>query len=185
MKRLTASPQDILTAGRWLRRGGIGIYPTDTAYGIGGRFRSQSVRVRISEFKKRDDQKFTLIASSLGQVEKFFKLSATAKKLARKHWPGPLSIVVSPRFAVRVPAAATARRLAHLAGQPLIATSVNLSGQPPAYTSSEVERVLKKSRRTPDFFLDVGQLRRQEVSTVVRVTGKKVEVIRPGAVKID
>src|SRR3989344_2663155 len=100
---LTATLKDIAQAARVVRDGGVIVYPTDTAYALGGIFNSPSVIGRILQIKQRQDKKFTLLASSLQQVEKFFRLTAAQKKLAEKHWPGPLSLVVSGRFAVRVP----------------------------------------------------------------------------------
>ncbi len=112
----------------FLKRGGVIVYPTDTAYGLGGFFNSRKVAAKILKIKKRKDEKFTLIAADLKQVNKYFKLNKLQLKLAKKYWPGPLSLVVSKKYAVRVPDNIIARKLARRAGRPLIATSANISG---------------------------------------------------------
>ena len=54
-----------------LRRGGVIVYPTDTAYALGGIFNLSEVTQEILKIKKRRAQKFTLVSSSLYQVQKF------------------------------------------------------------------------------------------------------------------
>ncbi|MBI3291001.1 Sua5/YciO/YrdC/YwlC family protein, partial [Candidatus Falkowbacteria bacterium] len=106
-----------------LKQGGVIVYPTDTAYALGGIYNLRKVTEKVLKIKKRRDKKFTIIASSRFQAEKNFKLNSSQKKLAKKYWPGPLSIAVSRRFAVRVPKNAIARDLARLAEVALIASS--------------------------------------------------------------
>lgn len=167
-----------------LRRGGIIVYPTDTAYAIGGCFNRAVVRRRVLAIKGRRDRKFTLVAASLAQVLRHFRLHPTARHVARRYWPGPLSIVVSPRFAVRVPNSAVARTLARLAGAPLIATSANRSGGQTPYTVAAVRRQLTLGRQ-PAMMVDAGRLPQRKPSTIVRVDGRgQVRVIRAGGVKV-
>lgn len=167
-----------------LRQGGVVIYPTDTAYAIGGIFDSKKVTQRILKIKKRKDEKFTLIASSLTQVEKFFKLSSAQKKLAKKFWPGPLSIVVSSRFAVRVPNNIIAQTLAYRAGQPLIATSANISGKQTLYDSKKIIKQFANQKNQPELILDAGRLPKTKTSTIIKVLASKIEVLRPGSIKL-
>ena len=242
-----ANNRNIILAGRILRFGGVIVYPTDTAYALGGIFDNKKVIKKILAIKKRKDDKFTLIASSQKQVEKFFILNTLAKKLAKKYWPGPLSLVVSKKYAVRVPDSAIARKLARLAGKPLIATTANVHKKQTPYSAREVAksfspspvptavgtpspargegnlplssdcpRIRKnvgaglvpaknfskssgdhKSRpyrnsfldslvrvrvATPDLILDAGKLKKRKTSTIVEVSGKKIKIIRLGAI---
>jgi len=184
MKIVKPTKSGIQQAIAILRRGGVIVYPTDTAYALGGIFNSKKVIAKILKIKKRKDQKFTIIASSLGQVEKFFKLNSAQKKLAEKFWPGPLSIVVSSRFAVRVPKNKIAQGLARGVAKPLIATSANLTGSQTLYDSQKIISQLSLQGSQPDLILDFGQLKKIETSTVVKVNGKKIEILRPGAAKV-
>jgi len=97
--------------------------------------------------KGRQDSKFTLVAASQRQAVRHFpQLQATSyQQLATSNWPGPLSIIVSPRFAIRVPNNRLARQLCQLAGTPLIASSANISGQPTCYSVREFLRQIRTS----------------------------------------
>lgn len=178
------SPQQLRQVGALLRRGGVVVYPTDTAYALGGVYNRRAVVRRALYIKGRRDPKFTLVAASLAQAERFFHLSPAARKLAARHWPGPLSIVVSRRFAVRVPRHSVARHLARLAGAPLIATSANRSGGRTPYTQASVMRQFG-GRHQPDAILDAGRLPQRKPSTIVAVDGRgRITLIRKGAVSL-
>lgn len=185
MKIVKPNQAGISQAVEILKHGGVIVYPTDTAYALGGFFNSPKVIKRILKIKKRTDNKFTLIASSLSQVEKFFKLNRTQKQLAKKCWPGPLSIVVSSRFAVRVPDHKIAQNLAKAAGKPLIATSANLSGEQTLYSSDEIIKQFKNKKNQPNLILATGRLRKVKTSTIVQVRTNKIKILRQGEKKIS
>ncbi len=185
MQILKPNKFGIQQAVRVLKRGGVVIYPTDTAYALGGIFDSKKVTAKILKIKNRSDKKFTIIASSLAQVEKNFKLNHWQKKLAKKYWPGPLSLVVSSRFAVRVPKNKVALTLVREVGKPLIATSANVSGQKTLYDSKEIVNQFSGKKNTPDIILSSGKFKKIKTSTVVKVSNNKIEVLRAGAVKIN
>ncbi|MFA5995143.1 MAG: L-threonylcarbamoyladenylate synthase [Patescibacteria group bacterium] len=156
--------------------GGIVVYPTDTAYAIGCDFRNKTAIKKIMAIKGRKDPKFTLIAASLYQAERFFKLNSCQKKLAKKYWPGPLSIVVSKKYAVRVPNNTIAKQLAKRAGAPLIATSFNKSGEPEIYN-------LKNKKYIKNiFYINMGKLKKCQPSTVVECKRNKIIVHRQGEI---
>jgi L-threonylcarbamoyladenylate synthase len=167
-----------------LKKGGVVVYPTDTAYAMGGIFNSKKVTEKILKIKKRKDEKFTVIACSFKQADDFFKLNFLQKKLAKKYWPGPLSIVVSKRFAVRVPKEKISITLSRLVGKPLIATSANISGQETLYNSKDIIKQFKDKKNQPDLMVDCKRLEKNKTSTIVLCKGDRVEVLRPGSVKI-
>ena len=183
MKIVKPNKLGIKQAVQILKRDGVVVYPTDTAYGLGGIYDSKKVTSRILKIKKREDQKFTIIASGLNQVEKFFKLNSTQKKLAKKYWPGPLSIVVSAHFAVRVPKNEITKTLARQVGKPLIATSANLTGNQTPYNSKQIIKEFINKKNQPDLIIDAGQLKRIKTSAIIKVTGRKIEVLRKGGIK--
>ncbi len=73
---MTISSKEIYTAAQHIKSGGIVIYPTDTAYAIGCAFDNMPAIRAIMKLKGRKDVKFTIIASSLQQVQKYFSLNA-------------------------------------------------------------------------------------------------------------
>ena len=159
------------------------MYPTDTAYAMGGIFDNAKVVKKILQMKKRKDAKFTLIASDIRQVEKFFPLNKFEKKLAKKYWPGPLSLVVSRKYAVRVPKNALARELARIAQRPLIASSANISGKNPPFSIREFLKQHKNNPNKPEYMLDCGKLIRKKPSTIVKVNIiGTIKIIRKGEI---
>lgn len=165
-----------------LKRGGVIVFPTDTAYGLGGDFQNQKVINRILAIKGRTDTKFTLIATSLEQVQEYFTLEPQALALAEQHWPGPLSIVVSDQFSVRVPDNDIARDIAQEFGKPLIATSANRTGGGEIYTIAEAQESLGTD--AVDVWIDGGELTEKLPSTIIQVNTDGVQVIRQGPISI-
>lgn len=184
LKQPRAARLALLRARKILRQGGVIVYPTDTAYALGGVFNRPIVSKKIRKIKRRRDSKFTVIATSLAQAKRYFRLPPLARKLARQYWPGPVSIIVNPKLAVRVPDSYVARTLARLAGAPLIATSANRSGGSTPYTVRSVLRQLR-GPLYPDLILDGGRLPKRKPSTIVKVDGRgSVTVVRTGSVAV-
>ncbi len=185
-----------------LKTGGVIIYPTDTAYAIGCAYDNKAAIRQIMKYKGRRDSKFTLIASSLQQVEKFFPLTSIQKKLARTYWPGPLSIVVSKQFAVRVPDQEIARSLARRVGKPLIATSFNKSGEPEVYDLTYYAKAFITHRAERGGYsanrpvyrgwldgneiciINLGPLPKRKPSTVVEYKNNQLIVHRRGSITL-
>lgn len=208
-----------------LKRGAVIVYPTDTAYGLGCDATNAQAVARIFAIKGRAAAKgLPLIVADVTMAKKFFRLSFPRRResnyhgstadqygldprlrggdkrilsLTKKHWPGPLSIILPAKgkiakaaleqgtAAVRVPNSALARQLTKFLGRPLAATSANLSGQPACY-SAKAYLKQAKGKLLPDFVLDAGALPRRKPSTIVRL-GKSgtIEVLRQGPVKLE
>ncbi|MEO5897960.1 MAG: L-threonylcarbamoyladenylate synthase [Vicinamibacterales bacterium] len=179
-----------------IRGGGLVAYPTDTVYGLGCDPRNPAAVVRLFSAKGRDAKRASpLIGASIEQLSAAVHFTATARRLADLFWPGPLSLVMMARpdisrlvlggfdtAAVRVPADATARRLAEAAGFVITATSANISGQPPVARASLISSTLASQL---DFILDGGTLAGGAVSTIVDVTGDAPQLVRAGAIAWD
>lgn len=175
--------KNIEKAGEILKKGGIIIYPTDTAYAIGCKFKNKNGIKKILKIKKRKDTKFTLVASSLKQVQKFFKLNSCQLKIVKKYWPGPISIVVSPKYSVRVPNNKIARQLAQACGMPIIATSLNISGKPTIYNLRRERACV--FRTYVDAIIDIGPLTKRKTSTIVKcLLNQKIKIIRHGQIRV-
>lgn len=129
-----------------LRGGGLLIYPTETLYALGGLALDAAAARRVRQAKGRaDDRALPLIAADPRQARGLFEeWPEAAERLAARFWPGPLMLVLPASAAVprevlaggnsvgvRVPGRELPRRLCQAAG-PLVATSANRSGEPPA-----------------------------------------------------
>ena len=179
-----------------LAAGGLLIYPTDTLYALGGLALVAQAAVQVRAAKGRPEEKaLPLIVGSPQQAADLAAVwPAVAEKLARRFWPGPLSLVVVARsglpeallgggttLAMRVPARALPRLLALAAG-PLISTSANRSGEPAPLTCAEALASLGAC--AADLALDGGPGRNLP-STGVDLTGPRPRLLRAGLVAWD
>jgi L-threonylcarbamoyladenylate synthase len=110
----------------------------------------------------------------------------------RRHWPGALTIALPARanlpgaliedgcIAVRQSSHPTAQALVTQLGRPLTTTSANRAGQAPATTDEAVEEIFAGRCRV----IHGGATPGGAPSTLVRVRGRKLEVLRRGAIEI-
>jgi L-threonylcarbamoyladenylate synthase len=190
----------ISEAVRVLKRGGVIALPTETTYGLACDPRNAKAVAKIFKIKGRNERKpLQLIASTFRQVEQLAALTQSERRLAKAHWPGPLTLLVrlktgqkfpsrvNPKriIGIRVTSSTLTRKLIQAYGYPIAATSANRSGSSPAFSKRGVERAFLKSVHRPDFILDGRALPRRKPSTVVRVKKDGViEVLRRGSIRL-
>lgn len=189
------NPASIQTALELLQEGEIVVFPTDTVYGLGANaFYSPGI-IKLFEAKGRDANK--AIAVLIGDLEQLDMLTEemneTGKKLARKFWPGALTIVVPKKkdvpelltagnsIGIRMPNHPVALDLLKKFG-PIAATSANLSGKNNPHDARDVHKQLNK--RVP-LILDGGRCIGGIPSTVVDISSNEVRILRPGAISED
>jgi L-threonylcarbamoyladenylate synthase len=139
-----------------LAGGGVIAYPTEGVWGLGCEPLNQHAVERLLAIKQRHGGKgFILIAAEFEQVEPFIAPMPKAKlKPALDSWPGPHSWLMLaadwvPRYltggrgtlAVRVTAHTVASALCRAYSGPVVSTSANISGRPPARTALQVRRM--------------------------------------------
>lgn len=177
-----------------IKCGALVVYPTETFYALGASLFHPCALSRVFSVKGRDPSKpLPFIASSLSQALGMLEdESETLLRLAVSFWPGPLTIAgrassivpvsacaLDRTIAVRVSAHPAARALARLSGSPMTATSANFSGDPPARSLADMPSSLLE---LVDCVLDGGLLPGGLPSTIVRVEGSSLHVLREGAV---
>ena len=191
-------PVDLMweTEVRMLLGGGLVVYPTETFYALGCLATLHASVERVTAAKGRPDGKpLPIIVSGWDMAARYLRLSGAALELAHAFWPGSLSIVVpvdvsvSPlardrhgRSAVRMSPHPVAARLCLEAGAPLISSSANISGRPPACRPGDLD---------PELLRASGALVMEETpwpagglpSTLAEVVGgHAVRILREGAV---
>ena len=171
-----------------VKDGGIIIYPTETAYGIGGNALNEEVIDQVYEAKQRPRSKgLTVIVSSLEQAEEYAELSEAEKALVEEFMPGPLTLVaekkdnvpdnLNDKFVFRISSSPIARELAE--HNPIIATSANLSGEKTSYSVEDIsEELLEKV----DYVLDRGNLPKGPTSTIAEIRDGQVFIHREGPI---
>ena len=178
------------TAARVLNAGGVAVIPTDTVYGLAAHPGFPDAVERLYTIKGREAKKpIALLAADAESVRAFGY--DVPESLAR-HWPGALTVVVSPSHlspshpspeGFRVPDHAWTRELLRRCGGVLRVTSANLSGQRPA---TDAPQALADVGLSADLVVDDGVSPGGVPSTVVRVgVDGSVEVLRVGSVSIS
>jgi tRNA threonylcarbamoyl adenosine modification protein (Sua5/YciO/YrdC/YwlC family) len=173
--------------------------PTDTFYGLAVDPLNLRAVDRIYEIKSRSRHKaLSLIVESVDQIEDLAQpLQGDFYALARRFWPGPLTVIVKAssrlplkvtantgNVAVRVPSAEIPVALVRATGFPITATSANLSGASECTTAESVQAQL--GNRIP-LIVDGGTTPRVVASTIVDLTDEENgwRIIRAGAISTD
>lgn len=166
------------------------VFPTDTAYGLGADFQAPAAFKKIYLIKNRPkNKKVALVAASLKQVKKFFRLNKKELSLAKKYWPGPLTIILPLRnkklkLGVRVPKNSLAREICKRFGKPITATSANLAGEKECYQIKDVIKQFSRKKCRPDLIIDAGLLKKVKPSTLVKLENNEIKIIRQGTIKL-
>ncbi len=168
-----------------LGRGGLVAIPTDTVYGLAADPRVPGAEERLAGVKGRPrDKAIPLLAADLAQVERWpAELGPLARALARRYWPGALTMVLpcgGGRWeGFRVPAHPAPLALLRAADSPLRVTSANRSGAAPALTAGAAAAALGDAA---ELILDAGPAPGGRPSTVIRIEAGAVIVLREGAI---
>lgn len=132
---------------RTLHTGGLVAYPTEAVYGIGCDPADDTSLARLLALKRRPAGKgLILIAADVGQLGTWMgELPTDVRERMLKSWPGPVTWIVPPGpavtpllrgdhdgVAVRVTDHPLAAALCRAFGGPVVSTSANTSGEPPA-----------------------------------------------------
>jgi L-threonylcarbamoyladenylate synthase len=169
---------DLAEAVASLRAGGVIAFPTDTVYGLAVRPGGEDL---VHEIKGRPAElPLILMVAEPSDAEAFVDVDRRARWYMERWWPGPLTLVLpagDSTLGVRIPDHPLALELLRAAG-PLLTTSANLHGAPPAMTAEEAS-VLPGLAGV----LDGGRAPAGEPSTVIALLpGKEMTVIREGAI---
>lgn len=177
-----------------LKKGGIGVLPTDTIYGLVGSALSKKAVAKIYKLRRRSAKKpLIILISAIKDLSLFgIKLDKKTKKFLNNLWPGKISVILpcphknffylhrgTKTLAFRLPAKKNLIELLKSTG-PLVAPSANFEGKPSAKT---IEQARKYFGTKVDFYIDGGKLAGKP-STLVAIENGKVVIKRKGAVKV-
>ncbi len=191
---LSPSPEEIAQAVAALERGEVVAYPTETFYGLGVDALDVQALARLGALKGRGAEKAISVLILGPMLDRLCEdVSPLARRLMAAHWPGPLTLALPARgglpaalvsdgcVAVRESPHPVARRLLEALGRPLTATSANLAGQTPASTAADARAAFPGQC----LVVDGGTTPGGAPSTLVRVRGDAMEILRQGAVRLD
>jgi L-threonylcarbamoyladenylate synthase len=188
--------QALEQAAAWIREGKLVAFPTETVYGLGANALDAAAVARIFEAKGRPSTSPLIVhVSSIAMAREIVtEWPREAEELARRYWPGPLTLVLPkspsipdivtaglPTVGIRVPAHPMALRLIETAGVPIAAPSANrFMGLSPT-TAEHVRDAF--GDQIP--VLDGGPCQVGIESTVVAIAKGQLTLLRPGMVSLE
>jgi L-threonylcarbamoyladenylate synthase len=180
-----------------VREGGIIIFPTDTAFGIGCRIDRPDSVDRLFRIRKRPpEQAMPVLVSSIEMALAYFTdPSDIVRHLMKTYWPGALTIVApckkdliySPirgngnTIGLRMPDNQTILKIIEDVGVPVLGPSANFHGDPTPYSLSDLNPELMK---LVDYVVP-GECTVKQASTVVDCSVEPYKILRQGAIKLD
>ena len=176
-----------------LAKGGLVAFPTETVYGLGGNALDADAAGKIYAAKGRpSDNPLIVHIARPSDADQYAETNELYQKLARAFMPGPLTVVLPKKenipfsvtgglmtVGIRCPGDPVARELIRLSGVPVAAPSANVSGRPSPTAASHVVDDL--SGRI-DCIIDGGESEVGLESTIVKVDGNRLILLRPGAI---
>lgn len=187
-------PEGLEPAAQVLRDGGLVAFPTETVYGLGAVCTKETALLNIFAVKGRPaDNPLILHIYHLDQLGQIVNsISPAARKLIKRYWPGPLTLIFPKRpevssvvtagldtVAVRMPSDPVARELLRLTNIPVAAPSANLSGKP---SPTLGEHVINDLAGKIEVIIDSGPCPAGVESTVLSLSGAAPVILRPGVI---
>lgn len=179
-----------------LRDGGLVAFPTETVYGLGADATDAQAAKKIYAAKGRpSDNPLIIHVASPEDAEKYAHTCPLYYSLAKAFMPGPLTVVLKKKatvpdsvtggldtVAVRCPSHPVARALIQSCGFAVAAPSANVSGSP---SPTQASHVIKDLSGVIDAIIDGGESEIGLESTIVKIDGDSLTLLRPGAITAD
>lgn len=193
----------VAEAAEALRAGQLVVFPTETVYGVAANAANPQAVRRLRQVKGRaDSHPFTVHLGQRQHARRYISSpSPVFRRLARRGWPGPLTLIgeeahperteiaaICPpdqlrdlyfagTIGLRVPDHSAAARLLNEARVPVVASSANRAGCPPPL---DVRQALRGLEGVISHAIDAGPTRHNAASTIVEVRGNNWHIQREG-----
>lgn len=187
----------IRIAAEAIKKGGLAAFPTETVYGLGADALNAEAVAKIFKAKERpaDNPVIVHIADREDAYRLARNVSDRAEKLMTEFWPGPLTLILkrSPvvpnitvvgldTIGVRMPSNKVALALIHESCTPIAAPSANRAGKPSPTTA---QHVIDDLAGRIDIVLDGGPTEVGVESTVIDMTTRAPQILRPGGTPVE
>lgn len=188
----------IQTAINVLKKGGIVIFPTDTAFAIGCRIDDGKAVDRLFTIRKRPKtQAVPVLIDTVKMAQEYLEQipKDVIDKLIEPYWPGALTIVLPCKgdkvpelvrgggttLGVRIPNHPVARAIIREAGVPILGPSANLHGQKTPFSVEDLDKELVKQVG----YVVEGECTVKQQSTVIDCSIHPWQIIRQGAIRLE
>ncbi len=179
-----------------LKKNGILIHPTENLYGFGANIYDNASIQKIIKLKQRKNKTkgFVVLVSDYIQLDKLIAgVNKVEKNLMQKYWPGPLTLILrakkeywknpvcyKKKIAIRMVNNDITRAILKEADLPIISTSINISGEK---SINDPKLIEERFRNDVDgMVIDKVSHFSDKPSTIAKVIGRKVIVLRKGAI---
>lgn len=173
-----------------LHQGGIIVYPTDTIYGLGCDIFKKDAVKKIYRLKKRETKKpMSIICADIKDAAQYAIIGNLAFSWLKKALPGPYTFILKAKsktpsavlsknktVGIRIPDNKICLEIVKALGNPIITTSLNISGEKIMTSPSQLSKEMKNNI---DLILDAGLLP-QEPSTIIDLSADQPAVLRQG-----
>jgi L-threonylcarbamoyladenylate synthase len=180
-----------------IRKGGLVAFPTETVYGLGANALDSNAVASIFRAKERPSDNPVIV--HIAKRKDMRRLAKTvphkAEKLAARFWPGPLTLILKrlslipdatvaglDTVGIRIPSNKIALALIRESGVPIAAPSANRAGKPSPTTA---QHVIDDLAGRIDVVLDGGPTRVGVESTVIDMTKRIPQILRPGGTPFE
>lgn len=175
-------------------------FPTETVWALAADANCRESVAKIYNLKQRDSNKpLAIMVADIQHARNLVELSPLALRLANKFMPGPLTLIlpkvkstlpntiINPNIdsiAIRIPDNYVAQEILHKFSKPIVATSVNISGEVAASNQEEVKKYNEKLDYKIDYIYPQSQYSNCSAmaSTIVDLTNETPKLIRKGAI---
>ena len=178
-----------------IKNGKVVIMPTSTIYGICGNALNENTVKRIYEIKRRAFSKpLIVLVNSRKMLDKItYGLNFTEEKLANKFWPGALTMILKKKetipdivtsnkdsVGIRIDSNRIVNNIIEKSNVPIVAPSANISDKENITSISDLDKDIID---LVDYIIDGGNLQNTEESTIVKVEGNQLNILREGKIK--
>ncbi len=180
-----------------LKKGGVIIFPTETAYGVGVDATNSKAVTKLLTYKKRPEGKAISIAvADVETAERFVEINSSAKNFYNSFMPGPVTIISRAKhvtdlrlesekgtLGIRIPNYKLLLDILKQGQVAITATSANISGGKTPYSISDIlDNIPEKNKELIDLIIDAGELPKNPPSTVIDTTTNELTILRSGRI---
>ena len=170
-------------------------FPTETVFGLGVYYDDEQAYNLLNQVKRRrEDKPYTLMLSSVDDINKYAFIKDEQLNALRKFIPGPITLLLKSKdnvpgyvthntgvIGVRVPENKEALDLLRYLEKPLLVPSANRADQKPAMNDEEVKQIFNDEVAVIIPGKSIGGL----PSTIIDLTGEEIKLIRQGPISLE
>ena len=183
-----------------LQSGGLIIFPTETAYGVGVDATNSEAVSKLLSYKKRPEGKAISIGcASKEMAEEYVVINQSAENIYKEFLPGPVTVISKSKgkvdkrlesekgtLGIRIPDHKLILEIITKFGKPITTTSANSAGKKTPYSIDDVfDTLSQKQKDLIDLVIDGGELPKNLTSTVIDTTGTELQTFRQGVIDFN